>query len=88
MRSDLPVRVSPRSSRSKLELSPDGSLRVWVTAAPTDGQANAAVCELVAKALGVAKSCISVVRGQASRDKVLGVEGLSLDECLKRLAER
>lgn len=86
MRAELAVRVTPRASRNKIEASSGGPLRVWVTAAPTDGQANAAVCELVAKALGVAKSHVSVARGQASRDKVLTVEGLSLEDCLTRMS--
>jgi len=41
-----------------------------------DGKANKALCRLVAKRLGVAPSKIDVVRGERSRDKLLGVEGI------------
>jgi len=87
MHAELPVRVTPRSSRNKLALSPDGSIKVWVTASPTDGQANDAVCELLAKSLKVAKTRVTVVKGQTSRNKVLGIEGLTIDECLTLLKQ-
>jgi uncharacterized protein YggU (UPF0235/DUF167 family) len=85
MNADLPVRVTPRSSRNKLQLEPDASLRVWVTASPTDGQANDAVCEFVANALGIAKSRIDVIRGHTGRQKVLRIDGLDLPTVLDRL---
>jgi uncharacterized protein len=47
-------------------------------AAPTDGQANEAVIRILAKHLGIAKSRISVARGQASREKTLAIEGMDL----------
>ena len=41
----LPVRVKPRGKANKIEGVRAGVLLVSVTAAPTDGQANAAVIE-------------------------------------------
>ena len=81
----LPVRVTPRSSREHIELSEE-VVRVWVMAAPTDGQANEAVIRIVAKHLGIAKSRISVARGQASREKTLAIEGMDLAEVRIKLA--
>lgn len=46
-------------------------------APPEDGKANAALAALVAKALGVAKSKVSVARGQTARLKTLAIEGVS-----------
>jgi uncharacterized protein len=64
----------------------DGIVKVWVTASPTDGQANLAVCELLAKKLGLAKSRVSIVRGdESSRDKQVIAEGLTTDDALLRL---
>jgi uncharacterized protein len=82
----IEVRVTPRSSRNKLELTSDGSLNVWTTAPPTDGQANAAVCEIVAKSLGIAKSAVSVIRGDTSRQKLLAIDGKSIDDVRTKLA--
>jgi hypothetical protein len=87
MHADLPVRVTPRSSRNKIQIEPDGSLRVWVTASPTDNQANEAVCELLASSLSIAKSRIDLVRGQSGRHKLLRVDGLDHAQCLQMLDE-
>jgi len=50
-------------------------LRVRVKAVPDKGKANAAVIALVAKALGVPRSRISVAAGETARLKTLAVEG-------------
>jgi uncharacterized protein YggU (UPF0235/DUF167 family) len=58
-------------------LRDDGSvvIRVRVTAVPDKGKANAAVIVLLAKALGVPKSAISVVSGETARLKTIAVAG-------------
>jgi uncharacterized protein (TIGR00251 family) len=79
------VRVTPRSTRNKVELTAEGRIHVWTTAPPTDGQANAAVCEAVAKALGIPRTRVEIMRGGTSRNKVVLVEGLSLEEVRSKL---
>jgi uncharacterized protein (TIGR00251 family) len=83
---EITVRVQPRSSQNKIVVN-DGEIRVWVTASPTDGQANAAVCELIASKLGIAKSRVVVLRGHTSRDKKVGVSDLDLSEVIQNLAD-
>jgi hypothetical protein len=56
-----------------------GAIVIRVTAPPVDGKANAALCAFVARAAGVPPSRVSVVRGAASRDKVVRVEGADAD---------
>lgn len=63
------VRVTPRAGREAIEEGPDGRLVIRVTAAPEDGKANKAVTKLLAQALGVAKSRLTLTRGTTSRDK-------------------
>lgn len=82
---ELKVRVTPRSSRNRVEVA-DTQVKVWVTASPTDGQANEAVRIAVANALDVAKSSVSIVRGHTSREKSLEIVGLELREVLDRLS--
>lgn len=83
------VRVQPRASRDEiLGRRADDVLGVRVTAAPVDGQANAAVTGLVAKALGVPRSAVTVVRGERGREKLLRVAGLSAVEVRARLAAK
>lgn len=67
------IRVQPRASRDHVEAQPDGSLKVWTTAAPTDGQANERVLRLLAEHLGVSPSRLTLVRGHRSRDKEVDV---------------
>ena len=45
-----------------------------------DGKANAALERLVAKALGVRKSAVSVVSGARGREKTIAIEGFSKEE--------
>ena len=74
------VRVTPNAGRDAIEgveLRDDGTavLRVRVSAVPDKGKANAAVVMLLAKALGVPKSSITVTSGETSRMKTLAVVG-------------
>jgi len=82
---DIRVKVTPRSSRNTISLESDQSLKIWVTAAPTDGQANKAVCDLLAKELGIAKSNVSIAKGGTSREKVLRIDGLTSEEVVSKL---
>lgn len=82
---DLAVRVTPRSSKNCLSVSGEGSIKVWVSAAPADGQANEAVIVLLAKALGIAKSRVEIVRGETGRDKLARILWLTEEEALRRL---
>jgi hypothetical protein len=70
---ELAVRVTPSARRNAVEDGPDG-LRVWVTVAPEKGKATAAVVRLLAKALGVPKSQLTLVRGETARDKLFRIE--------------
>jgi uncharacterized protein (TIGR00251 family) len=73
------VRVTPRAGRDRLEGLidlPDGpALKIAVAAPPEDGKANAAVCKLLAKFFGIAKSNISVVSGATARLKQIEIAG-------------
>jgi len=52
---------------------------IRVTAPPVDGKANDALCRLIARAAGVARSRVSVIRGQTAREKVVRVDGVERD---------
>ena len=81
---ELDVKVTPRSSKNRVEVA-SGQVRVWVTVAPTDGQANDAVCALLAEAVKVAKSRVRIIRGHTSRQKRVAIEGLDEAEAMNRL---
>jgi uncharacterized protein len=71
------VLVQPRASRAKVGPLHDGRLKVSVTSPPVDGEANAAVIELLAKTLRVAKGAVSVIAGETSRRKTIRVAGVA-----------
>ena len=81
----ISARVQPRASRDRVLWMRDGALRVSVTAPPHDGKANAALLELLADTLGVAKSRLRIARGHSSRDKVVAVDGLDAGEVRRML---
>ncbi|PYN40850.1 MAG: DUF167 domain-containing protein, partial [Candidatus Rokuibacteriota bacterium] len=82
----MSLRVQPRASRDEIVGWQDATLRLRVTAAPVAGAANTAVARLLARALGVAPSSISVVHGLQGRTKIVEIAGLSAPEIQRRLA--
>jgi uncharacterized protein len=72
----IAVRVQPRASRDEVIGLRDGVLVVRVSAPPVDDRANEALLRLIARSVGVAPSRVRLIRGERSRDKLVGVEGL------------
>lgn len=82
----LRVRVTPRGGRDAV-LGWDGDvLRVRVRAAPAGGEANAAVVALLARALGLPRGAIEIIRGASSREKWIRVGDLDPARLRERLA--
>jgi uncharacterized protein YggU (UPF0235/DUF167 family) len=88
----LMVRLTPRAGADALggvrEIEPGQPLLLArVTAPPLEGAANAALVKLVAKALRVPKSAVSIEAGETSRIKALEIDGdaAALEPLLERL---
>ncbi|MFT4056935.1 MAG: DUF167 domain-containing protein [Novosphingobium sp.] len=64
----LALRVTPGAKVETLEIA-EGRVTAKVRAKPEDGKANAAVRDLLARALGVAPSRLELLRGATSREK-------------------
>ena len=76
----LAVRLTPKGGRDcidGIELLADGRnvLKVRVRAAPSEGEANAALVRLVAKALGVPPRDVALTVGATARIKLLVISG-------------
>ena len=76
----LAVRLTPNGGRDAIdsvELNAEGEahLKARVSCVPEKGKANKALIALIAKALGVPKSSVSVVSGDTARQKILRIEG-------------
>lgn len=66
------LRVTPRARRRALlpPETPGGPLRAHVPEPPEDGRATRAAARLLAEALGVAPSRLTLTRGARARDKL------------------
>jgi len=82
---DLRIRVVPRAAAERVGPFTDGVLSVRTTRPPTDGEANARVIRIVARAIGVAPSAVELVAGARGRDKRLRIGGLDEAELGRRL---
>ncbi|GAA4220994.1 DUF167 domain-containing protein [Sagittula sp. NFXS13] len=69
----IACRVTPKAARNAITRDGD-TLRVYVTTVPEGGKANAAVQKLLAKALGLPKSRVTLVRGETARDKQFRID--------------
>jgi uncharacterized protein (TIGR00251 family) len=86
----IAVRVVPRSARPGIGGWRTGAdereeLEVRVAEAPADGAANEAVVNLLAKALGVRRSELTIISGPASRHKRIAIP-FDLAEARRRLS--
>jgi uncharacterized protein (TIGR00251 family) len=84
----IAVRAAPKARREGFEGvvdRPRGSaLKIAVAAVPSDGRANARLIEILADALDVPTSTVSIRTGAASRDKSLFITG-DAERLLERL---
>ncbi len=76
----LSIRLTPKSARDEIagiETLSDGRmvLKVRVRAVPQDGEANAALLRLLAKALHISLSAVQIEAGASSRLKTLHLQG-------------
>jgi uncharacterized protein (TIGR00251 family) len=71
------VRVEPRSSKKGIAGVMENVLKVKLTAPPVGGEANEQLIEVMSEATGIRKSSIRIVRGHASKKKVVEIRGIS-----------
>jgi uncharacterized protein YggU (UPF0235/DUF167 family) len=76
----LAVRLTPKGGKDSIDgiaTLADGSvvLKVRVRAAPSEGEANEALCRLIAKAVGVPPRDVTLVAGATARIKRLAISG-------------
>jgi len=66
----------------------DGVVKIRIAAPAVENAANRALMEFVAQQLGIAKRCVRVVAGGASRRKVLEIDGVTAEVIEAALASR
>jgi uncharacterized protein len=73
----LELLIQPRASRTRVVGEHGGRLKVQLAAPPVDGEANAALVEFLAGALGVRKADVTLRRGEAGRRKAVRITGVT-----------
>lgn len=79
------VKVQPKASRNQILGFRGDALQVRVATPPERGKANEALVELLAAALGIARSKVRILKGHTSRDKLIAIDGLSPEDLHPRL---
>lgn len=69
----LNVKISPRSSRNEIVKHNDGSLKIFLTAAPVGGKANDAAVRELANYFNIGKTKIKLVRGRTGKNKIFEI---------------
>jgi len=85
------VRLAPKASANRVngftaDADANMVLKASVTAAPVAGKANAALIKMLAGQWKLAKSALTVVRGQSDRNKTLLIRG-ETKELMKKLTD-
>jgi uncharacterized protein (TIGR00251 family) len=74
---NIQVQIQPGSSKDQIIGLHNGRLKIKISAPPVDGKANQNLIEFIAKALGVSKSKIEIVKGRTSKLKTLKISGIN-----------
>jgi len=81
------VKVHPRAKKNVITGKIGDALKLSLTAPPLEGRANQACIEFFAKLLKVHRSSVTIASGQTSRQKVIRVSGLSVEEVRRRICD-
>lgn len=75
MKKMLRIKVIPRSSKNEIvgEMT-SGAIKIKLTAAPVDGEANKKLIALLSKEWNIPKSGITIVKGEKGREKVIEID--------------
>ncbi|MBA7679154.1 hypothetical protein ES703_87437 [subsurface metagenome] len=84
----ISLRVYPNASRNELVGFTDGVWRAKVSAPPSKGKANRELIAFLSQLLEVGKDSVNIIKGHATRNKVVAIDGLSREEIMKRLSSK
>ncbi len=80
--------IQPRASRARVVGEHDGRLKIQITAPPVDGEANAALVELIAGLLGIPRRDVEIATGSTGKRKTLRIAGLDAATIERALASK
>ncbi len=80
------MRVSPGARRSEVVGRLGEAWKLRVRSAPERGRANDEVTALLARTLGLSPRDVRVVSGHTSRDKLVEIDRLTIEDAERRLS--
>jgi uncharacterized protein len=84
----ITVQVTPKASQNGIsEILSDGTIKIQVTAARVEGEANQALIEFLAAALQIAPANVEIVAGHGGSDKLITILGLDSAEVSQKLTK-
>ncbi len=75
----ISVHAQPGAKKSAVVGLHGESLKVRIAAPPVEGKANEVLTAFVAKALGLPRRAVSIVKGESSREKLLLIANPAAD---------
>jgi uncharacterized protein len=81
----LALKVIPGAPRDEVIGMLGDALKIKIRAPALEGRANEAIIEFLADALGLPRRGVSLLHGDKSRQKVIRIEGLSVEETRRLL---
>ena len=75
------MRVQARARKNEIsEILDDGTIKIRLIAPALEGKANHALIEFLSKVLHVKTSSIEIVGGLRSKDKLISITNVSVDQ--------
>ncbi|MFA6960539.1 MAG: DUF167 domain-containing protein [Opitutaceae bacterium] len=81
----LAIKAIPNAPRNAVAGWLGDALKVKVHAPALEGRANDELCDFIADMLGLHHRAVTVAQGDKSRQKLLLIDGLTLEEVRARL---
>ncbi len=78
--------IQPNASKTKIVGEYNNSLKIAVSAPPTDGKANKELLKFLAKILSISKPSIQLVSGETNRKKMISLKNITIEEIKKILS--
>ena len=83
----LQIRVVPSSSKNEITgFNENGELKIRLKAVAEKGRANKELVEFLSQMISVKKQQITLLSGHTSRQKILDIDGYSLEQLQQLLA--
>ena len=81
----IKIKVFPNSSTNKIIKTKHNTLKIKVTSPPVEGKANKKCIAYLSKQFNIPKTKIKILYGENTRNKIIKICDLSLDDFLEKL---